>query len=78
RVFLHDETGELTLVFFRGQAAWLEKQLPVDEEVTVSGKIDWFNGRASIVHVETVADRRQALFLCQGQVDPFRQLGKTR
>ncbi|MBB3591290.1 ATP-dependent DNA helicase RecG [Rhizobium sp. BK529] len=54
RVFLHDETGELTLVFFRGQAAWLEKQLPVDEEVTVSGKVDWFNGRASMVHPDYI------------------------
>ncbi|RUM02125.1 ATP-dependent DNA helicase RecG [Rhizobium chutanense] len=54
RVFLHDETGELTLVFFRGQAAWLEKQLPVDAEVTVSGKIDWFNGRASMVHPDYI------------------------
>ncbi|MBB4478380.1 ATP-dependent DNA helicase RecG [Rhizobium etli] len=54
RVFLHDETGELTLVFFRGQAAWLEKQLPIDAEVTVSGKIDWFNGRASMVHPDYI------------------------
>ncbi|MBB3560616.1 ATP-dependent DNA helicase RecG [Rhizobium sp. BK512] len=54
RVFLHDETGELTLVFFRGQAAWLEKQLPIDEEVTVSGKVDWFNGRASMVHPDYI------------------------
>ncbi len=54
RVFLHDETGELTLVFFRGQPAWLEKQLPIDEEVTVSGKVDWFNGRASMVHPDYI------------------------
>ncbi|MGR9172643.1 ATP-dependent DNA helicase RecG [Rhizobium sp. KDH_Rht_773_N] len=54
RVFLHDETGELTLVFFRGQAAWLEKQLPIDEDVTVSGKVDWFNGRASMVHPDYI------------------------
>ncbi|PDT03596.1 ATP-dependent DNA helicase RecG [Rhizobium chutanense] len=60
RVFLHDETGELTLVFFRGQAAWLEKQLPVDAEVTVSGKIDWFNGRASMVHPDYIVRADEA------------------
>ncbi|OWV78900.1 ATP-dependent DNA helicase RecG [Rhizobium sp. R635] len=60
RVFLHDETGELTLVFFRGQAAWLEKQLPVDAEVTVSGKIDWFNGRASMVHPDYIVKAEEA------------------
>ncbi|NEJ23140.1 ATP-dependent DNA helicase RecG [Rhizobium leguminosarum] len=67
RVFLHDETGELTLVFFRGQAAWLEKQLPVDAEVTVSGKIDWFNGRASMVHPDYIvsADEAESLPLVE-------------
>ncbi|WP_312806698.1 DEAD/DEAH box helicase, partial [Agrobacterium cavarae] len=50
RVFLHDETGELALTFFRARGDWLSKALPVDEEVMVSGKIDWFNGRASMVH----------------------------
>ncbi len=60
RVFLHDETGELTLVFFRGQSTWLEKQLPVDEEVTVSGKIDWFNGRASMVHPDYIVKASEA------------------
>ncbi|RUM18485.1 ATP-dependent DNA helicase RecG [Rhizobium phaseoli] len=60
RVFLHDETGELTLVFFRGQAAWLEKQLPIDAEVTVSGKVDWFNGRASMVHPDYIVRADEA------------------
>ncbi|MBB2685934.1 ATP-dependent DNA helicase RecG [Rhizobium sophoriradicis] len=60
RVFLHDQTGELTLVFFRGQAAWLEKQLPVDAEVTVSGKVDWFNGRASMVHPDYIVRAEEA------------------
>ncbi len=50
RVFLHDDTGELALTFFRVKGNWLEKALPVDETVTVSGKIDWFNGRPSMVH----------------------------
>ncbi len=50
RVFLHDETGELALTFFRARGDWLSKALPVDEEVMVSGKVDWFNGRASMVH----------------------------
>ncbi|MGN7293644.1 ATP-dependent DNA helicase RecG [Rhizobium sp. SAFR-030] len=50
RVILHDETGELALTFFRAKGNWLEKTLPVDEQVLVSGKVDWFNGRASMVH----------------------------
>ncbi|WP_430257103.1 ATP-dependent DNA helicase RecG [Neorhizobium sp. IRS_2294] len=50
RVFLHDETGELALTFFRAKGDWLHKTLPVDEQVMVSGKVDWFNGRASMIH----------------------------
>ncbi|THK36968.1 ATP-dependent DNA helicase RecG [Ensifer sp. MPMI2T] len=50
RVFLHDDTGELALTFFRVKGNWLEKALPVNETVVVSGKVDWFNGRASMVH----------------------------
>ncbi|MGD9479112.1 ATP-dependent DNA helicase RecG [Shinella sp. G-2] len=50
RVFLQDETGELALTFFRAKGNWLEKALPIDETVVVSGKVDWFNGRPSMVH----------------------------
>lgn len=50
RVFLHDESGELALTYFRVKGNWLEKSLPVDETVIVSGKVDWFNGRPSMVH----------------------------
>jgi ATP-dependent DNA helicase RecG len=50
RVFLHDETDELALTFFRAKGNWLEKALPIDEAVMVSGKVDWFNGRPSMVH----------------------------
>ncbi|MDQ0457312.1 ATP-dependent DNA helicase RecG [Rhizobium paknamense] len=60
RVFLHDETGELALTFFRAKGNWLEKSLPVDEIVTVSGKIDWFNGRASMVHPDFMVKASEA------------------
>lgn len=55
RVFLQDDTGELALVFFRAKGNWLEKSLPIDETVMVSGKVDWFNGRPSMVHPDHVA-----------------------
>ena len=54
RVFVHDETGELALTFFHSRQAWLEKLLPVGDTVLVSGKIEWFNGRPSMVHPDHV------------------------
>lgn len=60
RVFLHDDTGELALTFFRVKGNWLEKALPVDETVTVSGKVDWFNGRPSMVHPDYMVRAAEA------------------
>ena len=55
KVFCQDESGEIALTFFRAHGEWLSKQLPEGETVMVSGKIDWFNGRASMVHPEAMA-----------------------
>jgi ATP-dependent DNA helicase RecG len=60
RVFLHDETGELALTFFRAKGDWLMKSLPIDEQVIVSGKVDWFNGRASMVHPDLMVRASEA------------------
>ena len=60
RVYLHDETGELALTFFRVKGNWLEKALPLDETVIVSGKVDWFNGRASMVHPDYMVKLSEA------------------
>jgi ATP-dependent DNA helicase RecG len=55
RVYAFDETGEIALTFFHAQAAWLEKVLPIGEQVTVSGRMEWFNGRPSMVHPDHIA-----------------------
>ena len=60
RVFLEDDTGELALVFFKGNAQWLEKSLPPGETVIVSGKVDWFNGRPSMVHPDYIVRQEAA------------------
>lgn len=63
RVFAHDDTGEITLTFFHAHAAWLEKQLPEGETVIVSGRMEWFNGRASMVHPDHIARLEDAASL---------------
>ncbi|MCC0035734.1 MAG: ATP-dependent DNA helicase RecG [Hoeflea sp.] len=55
RVLVHDDTGELALTFFHSKQPWLEKILPVGETVLVSGKVEWFNGRPSMVHPDHIA-----------------------
>jgi ATP-dependent DNA helicase RecG len=55
RVFAHDETGEIGLTFFHAHAAYLEKQMPVGEHIIVSGRMEWFNGRPTMVHPDHIA-----------------------
>jgi ATP-dependent DNA helicase RecG len=54
RVFAHDDTGEIALTFFHASPDWLEKTLPVGETRYVSGKMEWFNGRPSMVHPDYI------------------------
>ena len=56
RIFVHDETGELALVYFNASFEWVAKNLPVGETRYVSGKLDWFNGKPSMVHPDHVVD----------------------
>ncbi|SKA33361.1 ATP-dependent DNA helicase RecG [Consotaella salsifontis] len=60
RVFADDETGELALVYFRGERQWLEKLLPEGETMLVSGRIEWFNGRPQMVHPDFVCRLAEA------------------
>ena len=50
RINVHDQTGELGLVFFHPRADWLEKAMPVGEKRFISGRIEWFNGKLNMVH----------------------------
>lgn len=55
RVYAHDDTGEIALTFFHAHAEWLAKALPEGEQVVVSGRMEWFNGRPSMVHPDHIA-----------------------
>ncbi len=55
RVLAHDDTGQIALTFFHARQQWLEKALPIGETVLVSGKVEWFNGRPSMVHPDRMA-----------------------
>jgi len=50
RVQCHDDSGELTLVFFNPRADWLARQLPEGEQRIISGKLEDYQGKAQITH----------------------------
>lgn len=68
RVFVHDETGELALVFFSARSDYLAKTLPVGEVRYVSGRVEWFNGRPNMVHPDHIVD--EAGFAAMPLVEP--------
>lgn len=55
RVLAHDNTGEITLVFFHAKRPWLENAMPIGEDIVVSGKLEWFNDRPNMVHPDHIA-----------------------
>ncbi|MEM1365985.1 MAG: ATP-dependent DNA helicase RecG [Pseudomonadota bacterium] len=59
RVFGTDPTGEIALTFFHGKGSWMEKQFPIGETRYVSGKVEWYNYRAAMVHPDLVLTPEQ-------------------
>jgi ATP-dependent DNA helicase RecG len=60
RVYAHDDTGEIGLTFFHAKQQWLEKAMPVGEDIVVSGRMEWFNGRPTMVHPDHITRAGQA------------------
>ncbi len=59
RVKVRDGSGVMSLVFFHANKGWIEKQLPDREKVIISGKVEYYQGNAQIVHpdIATIAER---------------------
>jgi len=47
-----DETGEMELVWFRGQK-WIRENFKLNVPYVIFGKCNWFNGKFSMPHPET-------------------------
>ena len=47
RVNCEDETGKIDCVFFNSYEGYIRKILPLNNEVTISGKINYFNKKNS-------------------------------
>lgn len=56
RIRLTDDTGVLTLVYFRAQPRWLQGMFPLNKELLVSGRVEDFNAERQIVHPDHVCD----------------------
>ena len=56
RVHVSDETGDVELVFFLANHAWIERALPLGEKRWISGKLEFWDGHLQMVHPDRVLD----------------------
>ena len=55
KVICEDGTGKIDCVFFNSYEGYIRKILPLNEEVTISGKINYFNKRYQITNPKYVS-----------------------
>lgn len=54
RIIAADETGEVTIIYFRGGEAWRLGAFPVGAWVRISGLVEWWEGRPQLAHPDIV------------------------
>lgn len=55
RVFCSNDTGVITLVFFKTFPDYIQKQLPIGEQRVISGKAEWSYNSLQMVHPDYIA-----------------------
>jgi ATP-dependent DNA helicase RecG len=56
KVLVEDDTGDVLLVFFLANHAWIEKSLPLGTTRWISGKLELWDGHHQMVHPDRVLD----------------------
>jgi ATP-dependent DNA helicase RecG len=66
-----DDTGEMELVWFRGQK-WIKEQLKINLPYVIFGRTNWFNGAFSMPHpeMELQSDHEQGLRITMQPIYP--------
>lgn len=54
KVWCTDDTGGISLIFFNANKDWIEKQLPLNEKVIVSGRVEVYQGNRQMVHPDYI------------------------
>ncbi|HEY4343404.1 MAG TPA: ATP-dependent DNA helicase RecG [Parvibaculum sp.] len=54
RVHVHDETGEMQVVFFNPHGDWLAKTLPEGATRILSGKVEFYQGQPQMTHPDHI------------------------
>lgn len=65
RVWCHDASGKLQLVFFHVKGDYIERQLPTGEERLISGKVEVYNNQLQMTHPDYMLSPDR-----QGEIPP--------
>jgi ATP-dependent DNA helicase RecG len=60
RIHAEDDTGDIEIVYFNARADWLAPTYAVGNQITVSGKVELWNGSRQIVHPDYAVTRDKA------------------
>ncbi len=56
RIFCKDDTGEMDCVFFNSYEGYIKKILPLDKEITISGKVGRFKNKYQITNPKYISE----------------------
>ncbi len=56
RIYCRDETGEMDCIFFNSYEGYIRKILPLNKEVTVSGKVGLFKNKYQITNPKYISE----------------------
>lgn len=54
RVHVHDETGEMQIVFFNPRTDWLARTMPEGATRVLSGKVEFYQGQPQMTHPDHI------------------------
>ncbi len=55
KILVANDSGELTLSFFKGDKSYLNKQLPVGQDRVISGRVERYDGVWQMAHPDRIA-----------------------
>lgn len=73
RVWCTDETGTINLTFFHANKDWIKKQLPEGAQRIISGKVEYYQGHAQMVHPDMAPPEERATLETVEPVYPLTQ-----
>ena len=61
RVICEDNTGKIDCIFFNSYEGYIRKILPLNHEVTISGKINFYGNRYQIVNPTHISSNENSM-----------------